>query len=180
MNSVAPPPLVLSCVISLTHSPPPTPRQQSGDVIRGPMLAHKAEEEGIAIAEHLNGDAWSMHYNAIPGVIYTAPEVAWVGKTEEELKAEGIKYKKGVFPFLANSRAKTNAETDGFVKVLASAEDDQLYGVWIINNNAGELIAPAVVGLTWGASSEDLARTCWAHPVRCVFFFFIAYTLFCE
>jgi dihydrolipoamide dehydrogenase len=135
-----------------------------GDVIRGPMLAHKAEEEGIAIVETLKGLGGHVNYNCIPGVVYTHPEIASVGKTEEELKEAGVKYNAGKFPFSANSRARTNNEPEGFVKVLADKETDQILGVHIIGNNAGEMIAEAVIGMEYGASSEDLARTCHAHP----------------
>ena len=148
-----------------------------GDVIKGPMLAHKAEEEGIAVAEILTGQAGHVNYNAIPGVIYTYPEVATVGKTEEELKDGGIEYKKGEFPFLANSRARTNMDSDGSVKILSDKKTDRLLGVHIIGPNAGEMIAEAVIGIEYHASAEDLARTCHAHPTLSeesysVFFFF--------
>ena len=135
-----------------------------GDCIDGPMLAHKAEEEGIAVVETIAGFAGHVNYNAIPGVIYTYPEVASVGQTEEELKEAGIPYKKGNFPFAANSRARANASTEGFVKILAHAETDQLLGAHIIGPNAGEMIAEAVIAIEYGASSEDIARTCHAHP----------------
>ncbi|GAX10476.1 dihydrolipoamide dehydrogenase [Fistulifera solaris] len=135
-----------------------------GDCINGPMLAHKAEEEGIAAVEIIAGHAGHVNYDAIPGVVYTFPEVASVGKTEEELKEAGIKYKKGNFPFSANSRARANATTDGFVKVLADAETDRILGCHIMGPNAGEMIAEAVIAIEYGASSEDLARTCHAHP----------------
>ena len=135
-----------------------------GDVIAGPMLAHKAEDEGMAVAEILAGQSGHVNYDVIPGVIYTAPEVATVGKTEEELKAAGIAYKSGKFPFTANGRAKVNRTTDGFVKVLADAATDRILGVHIIGPNAGELIAEAAVIMEFGGSSEDLARTCHAHP----------------
>jgi dihydrolipoamide dehydrogenase len=135
-----------------------------GDVIAGPMLAHKAEDEGIAVAEILAGKSAHIDYNTIPSVIYTHPEVANVGKSEEELKAAGIKYKIGKFPFLANSRAKTNDETAGFVKVLTDAETDRILGVHIIGPNAGEQIAELVLALEYGASAEDVGRTCHAHP----------------
>ena len=135
-----------------------------GDVIRGPMLAHKAEEEGIAIVETLKGLGGHVNYDAIPGVVYTHPEIACVGKTEEELKEEGVKYNVGKFPFSANSRARTNKEPDGLVKVLACKETDKLLGVHMIGSNAGELIAETVIGMEYGASSEDIARTCHAHP----------------
>lgn len=135
-----------------------------GDCINGPMLAHKAEEEGIAAVETIAGKAGHVNYDAIPGVIYTFPEIASVGKTEEELKEAGVAYKKGNFPFSANSRAKANATTDGFVKILADATTDRLLGAHIIGPNAGEMIAEAVIALEYGASSEDLARTCHAHP----------------
>jgi dihydrolipoamide dehydrogenase len=135
-----------------------------GDVIAGPMLAHKAEDEGIAVAEILVGQAGAVNHDVIPNVIYTAPEVASVGKTEEELKAAGVAYTVGKFPFLANGRAKVNRTTDGFVKVLADAETDRIVGVHIIGANASELIAEAAVIMEFGGSAEDLARTCHAHP----------------
>ena len=135
-----------------------------GDVVRGAMLAHKAEEEGIAIIEQIAGKGGHVNYEAIPGVIYTHPEVATVGKTEEELKAAGIKYKKGTFPFMANSRARANADTDGLVKMLADEETDRLLGIHIIASNAGEMIAEGVLALEYGASAEDIGRTCHAHP----------------
>lgn len=135
-----------------------------GDVVEGPMLAHKAEEEGIAAVERILGEAGHVNYNAIPGVIYTHPEVAAVGKTEEELKQAGIKYNKGSFPFLANSRAKTNHDFDGFVKILTDKETDKILGIHIIGPNAGEMIAEGVLGMEYGAAAEDIARTCHAHP----------------
>ncbi len=135
-----------------------------GDVIAGPMLAHKAEDEGIAVAELLAGQAGHVNYDAIPNVIYTDPEVASVGRTEEELKAAGIAYAVGKFPFTANGRAKVNRTTDGFVKILADAATDRILGVHIIGPTAGELIAEATVIMEFGGSAEDLARTCHAHP----------------
>ncbi|MFO1089066.1 MAG: dihydrolipoyl dehydrogenase [Hyphomicrobiales bacterium] len=135
-----------------------------GDVIRGPMLAHKAEDEGVAVAEILAGQAGHVNYGVIPSVVYTSPEVAAVGKTEEELKAEGIAYTAGKFPFLANGRAKANQTTDGFVKVLADKATDRVLGVHIIGPQAGELIHECAVLMEFGGSSEDLARTCHAHP----------------
>lgn len=135
-----------------------------GDVIAGPMLAHKAEEEGVALAEMLAGKAGHVNYNLIPGVIYTNPEVAWVGKTEEELKADHVTYKVGKFPFLANGRAKVNRTTDGFVKILADAETDRVLGVHIMGPHAGEMIAEAAIAMEFVASSEDIARACHAHP----------------
>lgn len=135
-----------------------------GDVVPGPMLAHKAEEEGIAVAETIAGKHGHVNYGAIPGVIYTHPEVASVGMTEEELKEKGIAYKKGVFPFLANSRAKANADTDGLVKILADKTTDRVLGIHIMGSNAGEMIAEGVLAVEYGASSEDIARTCHAHP----------------
>lgn len=137
-----------------------------GDVIAGPMLAHKAEDEGVAVAELLAGKAGHVNYDVIPGVVYTSPEVAAVGKTEEELKAAGIAYNVGKFPFLANGRAKVNRTTEGFVKVLADATTDRVLGVHIIGPEAGELIHEAAVLMEFGGSSEDLARTCHAHPTR--------------
>jgi dihydrolipoamide dehydrogenase len=135
-----------------------------GDVIAGPMLAHKAEDEGMALAEIMAGQAGHVNYGVIPGVVYTQPEVAAVGKTEEELKAEGIKYKTGKFPFSANGRARAMQTPDGFVKVLADAETDRVLGVHIIGFGAGELIHEAAVLMEFGGSSEDLGRTCHAHP----------------
>jgi len=135
-----------------------------GDVIRGPMLAHKAEEEGIAAVERLAGQQTEIDYDAIPSVVYTWPEVAAVGKTEEELKAAGVEYRTGKFPFSANARARTNADTDGFVKVLADAATDRVLGVHIIGPDAGTMIAEAALAMEFGASAEDIARTCHAHP----------------
>lgn len=135
-----------------------------GDVIAGPMLAHKAEEEGVALAELLAGKPGHVDYNLVPGVIYTAPEVAWVGRSEEELKADGIAYNIGKFPFMANGRAKVNRVTDGFVKILADKETDLVLGVHIIGPQAGELIAEMAVAMEFSASAEDIARTCHAHP----------------
>jgi dihydrolipoamide dehydrogenase len=135
-----------------------------GDVIRGPMLAHKAEDEGVALAEMLAGQAGHVNYDVIPGVVYTYPEVASVGKTEEELKAAGIDYKVGKFLFLANGRAKSNQTTDGFVKILADARSDKVLGAHIIGVSAGELIHEIAVLMEFGGSAEDLARTCHAHP----------------
>jgi dihydrolipoamide dehydrogenase len=135
-----------------------------GDVITGPMLAHKAEDEGMAVAEILAGQAGHVNYEAIPGVVYTSPEVAAVGKTEEELRAAGIEYKSGKFPFTANGRAKANLTTDGFVKVLADAKTDRVLGVHIVGAGAGEMIHEAVVLMEFGGSAEDLARSTHAHP----------------
>ncbi len=135
-----------------------------GDVIRGPMLAHKAEDEGIALAELLAGQAGHVNYDVIPGVVYTSPEVASVGKTEDELKAAGVKYKSGKFLFLANGRAKANQTTDGFVKILADAKSDRVLGCHIVGPQAGELIHEVAVLMEFGGSAEDLARTCHAHP----------------
>ncbi len=135
-----------------------------GDVIRGPMLAHKAEEEGISLAERLAGQRSHVDYDAIPAVIYTWPEVASVGKTEEELKAATIPYRTGKFPFTANPRARTNGYTEGFVKILAESETDRVLGVHIIGPDAGTLIAEATLAKEFGASVEDIARTCHAHP----------------
>jgi dihydrolipoamide dehydrogenase len=135
-----------------------------GDVIKGPMLAHKAEEEGVALAEILAGQAGHVNYDVIPSVIYTAPEVASVGKSEEELKEAGTDYKVGKFPFTANGRAKVNRTTEGFVKILADADTDRVLGVHIIGADAGTMIAEAAVLMEFGGSAEDLARTCHAHP----------------
>lgn len=135
-----------------------------GDVIVGPMLAHKAEEEGIAAVETMAGQHGHVNYDAIPGVVYTHPEFATVGKTEEQLKAAGANYKVSKFPFLANSRARAMGETEGFVKMLVDAKTDKVYGVHIIGPSAGTLIAEATLALEYGASSEDIARTCHSHP----------------
>lgn len=137
-----------------------------GDVVAGPMLAHKAEEEGVAVAELLAGQAGHVNYDVIPGVVYTTPEVASIGKTEEELKQSGAAYTVGKFPFTANGRSKVNQTTDGFVKVLADAKTDRVLGVHIIGREAGELIHEAAVLMEFGGSAEDLARTCHAHPTR--------------
>ncbi len=135
-----------------------------GDVIAGPMLAHKAEDEGVALAELLAGKPGHVNYAVIPSVIYTAPEVAWVGKTEEQLKAEGIAYKAGKFPFAANARAKVAGNTEGFIKVLADAANDRVLGVHMIGPDVGNMIGEAALAMEFGASSEDIARTCHAHP----------------
>jgi dihydrolipoamide dehydrogenase len=135
-----------------------------GDVVRGPMLAHKAEEEGVAVAERIAGQHGHVNFNTIPWVIYTSPEIAWVGKTEQQLKAEGVAYKAGQFPFLANGRARALGDTTGFVKMLAHAETDEVLGVHIIGPMASELIAEAVMAMEFKASSEDIARICHAHP----------------
>jgi dihydrolipoamide dehydrogenase len=135
-----------------------------GDVIAGPMLAHKAEEEGVAVAEILAGQAGHVNYDVIPNVVYTYPEIASVGKTEEELKAANVVYNVGKFPFTANPRAKVNLTTDGFVKILADAKTDRVLGVHILGPDAGNMIAEAAIAMEFGASSEDIARTCHAHP----------------
>jgi len=135
-----------------------------GDVIQGPMLAHKAEEEGIAVAEIIAGQSGHVNYDIIPGVIYTSPEVASIGKTEEQLKETKVDYKVGKFPFMANSRAKAIDEPEGFVKILADSKTDRVLGVHMIGPHAGELIAEMAVAMEFGASSEDIARTCHAHP----------------
>lgn len=135
-----------------------------GDVIAGPMLAHKAEDEGVAVAELLAGQSGHVNYGVIPNVVYTYPEVASVGKTEEELKKDGIAYNTGKFPFTANGRAKVNHTTDGFVKILADAKTDRVLGVHIVGADAGNLIAEVAVAMEFGASAEDVARTCHAHP----------------
>ncbi len=135
-----------------------------GDVIRGPMLAHKGEDEGIAVAEILAGQAGHVNYDAIPNVVYTYPEIASVGKTEDEVKQSGTAYNVGKFPFTANARAKVNHTTEGFVKIVADASTDRVLGVHIIGPDAGTMIAEAVIAMEFGASSEDIARTCHAHP----------------
>jgi dihydrolipoamide dehydrogenase len=137
-----------------------------GDVVAGPMLAHKAEDEGVAVAEILAGQAGHVNYDVIPGVVYTTPEVSAVGKTEEELKQAGIAYTVGKFPFTANGRSKVNQTTEGFVKVLADAKTDRVLGVHIVGREAGEMIHEAAVLMEFGGSAEDLARTCHAHPTR--------------
>src|SRR6478736_1879233 len=135
-----------------------------GGVIAGPMLAHKAEDEGVAVAEILVGQAGHVNYDAIPNVVYTFPEIATVGKGEEELKAAGVAYNAGKFPFTANGRAKVNLTTEGFVKILADAKTDRVLGVHLICADAGNMIAEAVIAMEFGASAEDIARTCHAHP----------------
>ncbi len=138
-----------------------------GDVInKGPMLAHKAEDEGIAVAEIIAGQAGHVNYNVIPSVIYTSPEIATVGKTEEQLKQENVKYKIGKFPFLANSRAKVNNDSEGFVKIIADAKSDKVLGVSMISSVAGTMIAELALAMEFGASAEDIARTCHAHPTH--------------
>ena len=135
-----------------------------GDVVRGPMLAHKAEEEGVAVAERIAGQHGHVNFNTIPWVIYTSPEIAWVGRTEQQLKADGVAYKAGQFPFLANGRARALGDTSGFVKFLADAKTDEILGVHMIGPSASELIAEAVVAMEFKASAEDIARICHAHP----------------
>ena len=135
-----------------------------GDVVRGPMLAHKAEEEGVAVAERIAGQHGHVNFNTIPWVIYTSPEIAWVGRTEQQLKADGVAYKAGQFPFLANGRARALGDTTGFVKFLADAKTDEILGVHIVGPSASELIAEAVVAMAFKASAEDIARICHAHP----------------
>jgi dihydrolipoamide dehydrogenase len=135
-----------------------------GDVVRGPMLAHKAEEEGVAVAERIAGQHGHVNFNTIPWVIYTSPEIAWVGQTEQQLKAEGRAYKAGTFPFLANGRARALGDTTGMVKFLADAATDEILGVHIVGPMASELISEAVVAMEFKASAEDIARICHAHP----------------
>ncbi|NEX62599.1 dihydrolipoyl dehydrogenase [Noviherbaspirillum galbum] len=135
-----------------------------GDVVRGPMLAHKAEEEGVAVAERIAGQHGHVNFNTIPWVIYTSPEIAWVGKTEQQLKAEGVAYKAGTFPFMANGRARALGDTSGMVKFLADAKTDEILGVHIVGPMASELISEAVVAMEFRASAEDIARICHAHP----------------
>ncbi|MCU0956601.1 MAG: dihydrolipoyl dehydrogenase [Hydrogenophaga sp.] len=135
-----------------------------GDVVRGPMLAHKAEEEGVAVAERMAGQHGHVNFNTIPWVIYTSPEIAWVGRTEQQLKADGVAYKAGTFPFLANGRARALGDTTGMVKFLADAKTDEILGVHIVGPMASELIAEAVVAMEFKASAEDIARICHAHP----------------
>ena len=128
------------------------------------MLAHKAEEEGIAAVEHILGMGGHVNYDSIPGVIYTYPEVANVGLSEEQLKEAGVEYNTGTFPFMANSRARCNNDADGMVKILTDKKSDKILGAWVVGANAGEMIAEAVLAVEYGASSEDVARTCHAHP----------------
>jgi dihydrolipoamide dehydrogenase len=135
-----------------------------GDVIAGPMLAHKAEDEGVALAELLAGQAGHVNYEVIPNVVYTYPEIACIGKSEEELQAAGVAYRVGKFPFTANGRAKVNHQTEGFVKILADAASDRVLGVHIVGADAGNMIAQAAVAMEFGAAAEDIARTCHAHP----------------
>ena len=135
-----------------------------GDVVRGPMLAHKAEEEGVAVAETIAGKHGHVDFNTIPWVIYTSPEIAWVGKTEQQLKSEGVRYKAGQFPFMANGRARALGDTTGFVKFLADEKTDRILGVHIIGPMASEMIAEAVVAMEFRASAEDIALICHAHP----------------
>jgi dihydrolipoamide dehydrogenase len=135
-----------------------------GDVVRGPMLAHKAEEEGVAVAERIAGQKPHVDFNLVPWVIYTAPEIAWVGKTEQQLKAEGVEYRAGSFPFSANARARALGDTTGFIKFLSRKETDEILGVHIVGPFAGELIAEAAVAMAFRASSEDIGMICHAHP----------------
>jgi dihydrolipoamide dehydrogenase len=137
-----------------------------GDVVAGPMLAHKAEDEGVAVSEIIAGKAGHVNYDVIPGVVYTTPEVSAVGKTEEELKQAGVAYTVGRFPFTANGRSKVNQTTEGFVKILADAKTDRVLGVHIVGREAGEMIHEAAVLMEFGGSAEDMARTCHAHPTR--------------
>jgi len=135
-----------------------------GDVVRGPMLAHKAEEEGVAVAERIAGQHGHVDFNLIPWVIYTSPEIAWVGRTEQQLKADGVAYKAGSFPFLANGRARALGDTTGLVKILADAKTDEVLGAHIVGPMASELIAECVMAMAFKASAEDIARICHAHP----------------
>jgi dihydrolipoamide dehydrogenase len=135
-----------------------------GDVVAGPMLAHKAEDEGVAAAEIIAGQAGHVNYDVIPNVVYTRPEIASVGKTEEELKSAGVVYNVGKFPFTANARARANLATDGFVKILADAKTDRVLGVHILGPDAETMIAEAAIAMEFGAAAEDIARTCHAHP----------------
>ncbi len=135
-----------------------------GDVVRGPMLAHKAEEEGVAVAERIAGRHGHVDFNTVPWVVYTSPEIAWVGRTEQQLKADGVDYRAGTFPFMANGRARALGDTNGFVKILADRQSDRILGMHVIGPYASELIAEGVVAMEFGASSEDLARICHAHP----------------
>ena len=137
-----------------------------GDVTPGPMLAHKAEDEGIAVAENIAGQTGIVNHEVIPSVVYTHPEIAAVGKTQDELEEAGVAVKVGKFPFMANSRAKTNRDTDGFVKVIADAKTDRVLGVHIVGSLAGTMIAQAAQAMEFGATSEDIAYTCHAHPTH--------------
>ena len=135
-----------------------------GDVVRGPMLAHKAEEEGVAVAQRIAGQHGHVDFNTVPWVIYTSPEIAWVGKTEQELKAEKVEYRSGTFPFMANGRARALGDTTGFAKIIADARTDRILGVHLIGPMVSELIAEAVVAMEFGAAAEDIALICHAHP----------------
>lgn len=135
-----------------------------GDVVRGPMLAHKAEEEGVAVAERIGGQHGNVNFDTVPWVIYTSPEIAWVGKSEQQLKAEGREYKAGSFPFLANGRARALGDTTGFAKVIADAKTDEVLGVHIVGPMASELISEAVTIMEFRGAAEDIARICHAHP----------------
>jgi dihydrolipoamide dehydrogenase len=135
-----------------------------GDVVRGPMLAHKAEEEGVAVAQRIAGRHGHVDFNTVPWVIYTSPEIAWVGKTEQQLTAEGVAFRAGSFPFMANGRARALGDTTGFVKMLAEADTDRILGVHVIGPMASELISEAVVAMEFGASAEDIGMICHAHP----------------
>jgi dihydrolipoamide dehydrogenase len=135
-----------------------------GDVVRGPMLAHKGKEEGVMVADLISGRYGEVNYKTVPSVIYTAPEIAWVGQTEEQVKASGRPYKTGVFPFLASGRARAMEQTHGFAKIIAAQDDDEILGVHVVGPMAGELIAEAVLAMEYSASSEDLQRTIHAHP----------------
>ena len=135
-----------------------------GDIVEGPMLAHKAEEEGISCVEQLAGKAGHVNYDVIPSIIYTHPEVAWCGKTEEEVKESGVKYNVGTFPFAANSRARTNDDSEGLVKFVSCADTDKIFGAHIVGPNAGELLGECVLAMEYGGSTEDIARTCHGHP----------------
>ena len=135
-----------------------------GDIVEGPMLAHKAEEEGISCVEQLAGKSGHVNYDVIPSIVYTHPEVAWCGKTEEEVKASGAKYNVGTFPFAANSRARTNDDAEGLVKFVSCADTDKILGAHIVGPNAGELLGECVLAMEYGGSTEDIARTCHGHP----------------
>ena len=135
-----------------------------GDVVRGPMLAHKAEEEGVAVAERIAGQHGHVDFNTIPNVIYTSPEIAWVGRTEQQLKEQGTAYRIGSFPFMANGRARALGDTTGLVKVIADSATDEILGVHVVGPQASELVAEAVIAMAFKASSEDIARICFAHP----------------
>ena len=135
-----------------------------GDIVRGPMLAHKGSEEGVMVAERIHGKPVQLNYDCVPSIIYTHPEVAWVGKTEEEVKDAGLEYNVGTFPFAANSRARTNDDSEGMVKFISCKNTDKIFGAHIVGPQAGELLGECVLAMEYGGSTEDIARTCHGHP----------------